>query len=353
MDHHRLMMHNGDAPLYEGCAPSPLERSPNPFHFACYNGPRRGFLDLPLELRDVIYYEVLVARSSRPEDFGMPVPIPMTKGKPFGALYLIAEQEPKFDRSKPHCTRHRLTIALEKPAVQLLCVNKQIHFEAARVLYGSNEFIVPIGINCLNWFKFYDNFRDPIESFVDLPCHYLKMVRKCELRIRLPPLMMKDCKKAYLQAKSRLEKFADAMKGQDHSLKKLRIILFGWSDRRKDFVHKIPRLQNVLEPLGAVNGISDVTIEGVEPDFMAKLKNALTGNKIACSPIEEKYGTRKVKVRGRKRIQSYKLSRYYDPKYNWTMDRSAATDPDKDQKPEDARMTEPPKHDAKISNIAI
>lgn len=341
MDHHHLMMHDGDGPLYEGFAPPPLERSPNPSHFVGYRGPRRGFLDLPLELREVIYQEVLVTRSARVEDYGMPVPIPMTKGDPYGTLYatyIIAEHEPKFDRFKS--PRRRLTIALEKPAVQLLCVNKQIHLEAARVLYGSNEFIVPVGINNYNWYKFSKIFRDPIESFVDLPNRYLRMVRKCELRIRLPTLKMTDCKEAYLLAKSRLEKLASAVKGQNHSLKKLKIILLGWSEIRQEFVDEIPRLQNVLEPLGAVNGISYVTIEGVEPDFMAKLKNALTGNQIAFSPIEEKYGIRKRKVKGRKRMQSYKLMRYYESRYNWTMDRSAATDQDNDQEPEGARMTE-------------
>ena len=219
-------------------------------------------------------------------------------------------------------------------AVAILRVNKQVHYEAARFFYGKNGFVVPIGLDSRKCHYRSDITPDNINNFMNLPHHYLRMVQKCELRIQLPYAKHKWSKHFYLKAKERIIYFADAMHGWEHSLKKLSIILTTWPQRQDRYPRKVISLQNVLEPLGTVHGIPEVTIVGVESEFMVKLKSALSGEKITCSPAQETYGTRNVKVRGQKRLQKYKLGRYYDSKYKWTTDSSAtsnlieAEDPD-------------------------
>lgn len=296
---------------------------PEPFqhHFSSYHGPRRGFLDLPPELRDIIYDLTLTVRDTKDHDRGAQASILMTKQSSCQNLYL--RQTPVFKADAPTYDglygRH-LRYQPVEIAVAILRVNKQIHYEAARFFYGKNGFVVPIGLDSRKWY--YRSERTPgiIDNFMNLPHHYLRMVQKCELRIQLPYAKHKWSKHFYLEAKERLTYFADVMHGREHSLKKLSIILVGWPQGQNAHPREVPSLQNVLEPLGTVHGIPEVTIVGVESEFMVKLKSALNGEKITCSPAQETYGTRNVKVRGRKRLQKYKLGRYYDSKYDWTTD---------------------------------
>lgn len=277
---------------------------PEPFqhHFSSYHGPRRGFLDLPPELRDIIYDLTLTVGDPKDHDIYL------------GKTPIFKADAPT---SEELCGRP-LRYQLEGVAVAILRVNKQVHYEAARFFYGKNVFVVPIGLDGRKCHRRSDVTPDNINNnFMNLPHHYLRMVQKCVLRILLPHIQHKWSKHFYLKAKERITYFADAMHGREHSLKKLVIIFATWPQQNR-YPRKRFSSQNVLEPLGTVHGIPEVAIVGVGSEFMVKLKSALSGEKITCSPAQETYGTRNVKVRGRRRLQKYKLGRYYDSKYNWT-----------------------------------
>lgn len=294
---------------------------PFPSHFKSYHGPRRGFLDLPPELRDMIYHLTLIAHSFKSR---LPTPI-VLKNLPDWFETMGKRRFYRGDEFGLHPPEH----LLEDIAIGILRVNKQIHFEAARYFYGRNEFVIPFGLHCHPyWFRCNKyRRREFLDITIDIPPHYLRMIRKCEVRVGLPPNKLRGSNHVYLNAKERLTRFADAIRGQEHSLHKIDVVLGGrfepWRAQRSE----VRKLQNVLEPLGIVHGIPEVTITGVEPEFMEKLKSALTGEKISCSPIQEvAYGTRTVKVKGRKRLQRYRLGRYYDSTYNWTTDCPATSD---------------------------
>ena len=67
----------------------------------------------------------------------------------------------------------------------------------------------------------------------------------------------------------------------------------------------------MLEPLATIYGVKEsVSVEGIVPDFAARLETAITSQFIACVPIGELYGIRIVKIKGRKTKQRYSLGRY-------------------------------------------
>lgn len=195
----------------------------------------------------------------------------------------------------------------------LLLVNKQIQREATRILYGDNVFVfVAIASSCrgsnVQPWRF-------VHNMMDIPPQYLRMIKECKLIVDvvMSPLLYKAVSDLLLNLVRHLS--------DGHSLKKLMIVVgdlwvrYDFSNRRQD---PPPHLQTVLEPLGTVHGIQDVQIAGVEPELDAKVSKAMQGGSVACTRKRERYGTRIVKRKGKKRSEAYMLRRFHESRFDWT-----------------------------------
>lgn len=313
----------------------PAEQKPKTIKHAL--PPGRSFFDFPTEIRLIIYKFCLTDNMNGETD-----------PKSNHAIVRVASNTTHIAASPCSCSRrcaiiipnvdpiHLPHMVLEssrhgpwKPAglmVALLRLNKQIHDEAARVLYGSNTFEFQIGVHRHNWhIPNYNNlcrreYFDFDDNFLDLPPHYLRMVRKCSLRIRLlasPYLVARD---TYLKALERVTLLTEIW-SKGHSLLKLSAsLVYPQSCINQTCIHHghtFPQYQNVLEPLGALYGIRDVRIDNVEPVFQWKLTMALKGNEVACTLAEEVYVKKMVKVNGRKRPRTCRVKKYHESRYTW------------------------------------
>lgn len=209
--------------------------------------------------------------------------------------------------------------------VGLLRLNKQIHDEAARVLYGNNTFEFQLGLHQHHWhLPNYNNmcrreYLDFVDNFLDLPPQYLRMVKKCLLRIRLFSTPYIIAQATYLRALERITLLTQIL-SEGHSLQKLSVSIVqprSYFSLPISYGRRTPCFQNVLEPFGTLHGIRDVEIKNVTPAFEVKLTMALKGSEIACRLAEEAYGTKMVKVKGRRRPRTCRLRVYHDSRYIW------------------------------------
>lgn len=292
-----------------------------------------SFLDLPLEIRLMIYGICLTDDVNGKNGISLDQPIVRNQGEitqivgnPCSCKKPNAVIIPGVDPVLlPHMGLETTGHGPWKPAglvVGILRLNKQIHDEAAPVLYGSNTFEFQIGLNRHNWHVAdYNNMCrrehfDFIDNFVDLAPQYLRMVKKCSLRIRLLTTPYVIARTTYLRALERVQAFTTIL-SQGHSLQKLSASLV---QPRTYLYHRGRRVsffENVLEPLGTLHGIRDVQIENVTPVFEVKLTMALKGPEPACRLAEEIYGKKMVKVQGRRRPRICKLRTYHESRYIW------------------------------------
>ena len=294
-----------------------------------------SFLDVPPEVRIMIYRYCLVAPSrvikppSRIEQYntGWMTPTLDTSDEEIDATI------------QRHRTNHLSYVSLHQsytdlrnaqtgmPTLELswLRLSKTIHVEAASVLYGENEFQLVIAITRRHphvWAsKFhqppYYDFRDNLTVVSE---RYLKMVKKFTVEVRLPTFPWTEAKRRYLQYYARLAAFATCFGGNDHSLQRV-AILFNRCFRKGYYfpLSCLRASQNVLETLAAIHSIRhSVTVGGVTPAFEARLSLAMMNKGIAYEPKEEIYGERVLILKGKKRLQRYKLGRYYDSKNVWS-----------------------------------
>ena len=294
-----------------------------------------SFLDLPIEIRLMIYRYCLIP------------PLKIIKPPSKLEQYNPDWTTPSLDKSdediKAMVQRHRANhqshvslhqsytglrnaftgvLTLELP---LLRLSKKIHVEAASVLYGENEFQFVFGITRrhpqVRAPKFhqppYHDFRD---NLTVVSQGYLKMIKTCTVEIRLPTFPWTWAKEMYLQYYARLAAFATCFGGDDHSLQKV-TILFNRCFRTGYYfpLSCLRKSENVLETLAAIHGVSiSVTVGGVTPAFEAKLSLAMMSKVIAYGHKEEEYRERMVILKGKRRLQRYKLGRYYDSKVVWS-----------------------------------
>lgn len=67
-------------------------------------------------------------------------------------------------------------------AISLLCVCKRIHDEAAPIFYGNKEFILSVG-----WLDRTKSGPQYFDNLSWIPLHYLRMVKKCVLDVKVGP----------------------------------------------------------------------------------------------------------------------------------------------------------------------
>lgn len=213
------------------------------------------------------------------------------------------------------------------PTLELswLRLSKSIHIEAASVLYGENVFQFVLAITRRHprvraptfHQPPYHDFRDNLTVVSEA---YLRMIKKCIVEVRLPTFPWAWASNMYLKYYARLAAFATCFGGDNHSLEKIGILFNQCFSSGYYFPLSCLRTsQNVLETLAAIHGVRhSVTVGGVTPAFEAKLSLAMMSPEIACVPKEETYGMRMVSYKGKRRLQSYKLGRYYDSKKEWS-----------------------------------
>lgn len=301
-----------------------------------YSIPRSySFFDLPIEIRQIIYSLCLTddvngekgAKPSQPivrmvGDTTRIVADPCPCSKP--SAIIIPHIDPRQLHHMGLYSHH----GPWKPAglaLGLLRLNRQIHDEAARILYGNNTFEFQIGLHRHNWHVLHHSnlcrqeYFDFVDNFLDLPTQYLRMVKKCVLRIQLVTSPYTVARPTYLSALERVTLLAEIW-SQGHSLQELSACLIQPRTYFSPTIRHgrdILRFQNVLEPLATLYGIRDVRIESVTPVFEAKLTKALKGTEVACRLAEEDYGTKMVKVKGRKRPRICRLRMYHESRYIW------------------------------------
>lgn len=287
---------------------------------------RRTFLDLPIEIRSLIYRLSLTAPSS------IIPPLGKVKALRTASCTCLRRSAGILSTTIPHHLPHRVLEETQYDhwhpsglTIGLLCVNKQIHLEAASVLYGNNEFVFRVGVQRHNWHVVTtlgcrQEYYDFADNVLGLAPYYLQMIRKCHLRVRLLTTPFNVARPAYLNAKEVITLLADVFHNRDHCLQKLTITLSAYQSDWGRPRHDVSFFENVLEPLGTICCIREVEIQGVTPEFEVKMTNATMGPEMACSPARAKYGTKIVKRKGRKRIRHCKLGKYYDSNYDWTED---------------------------------
>lgn len=208
--------------------------------------------------------------------------------------------------------------------VSLLRLNKELHAEAATVLYGDNDFQFVLAITRMHSSVRVPEFeRSPYYDFRDnltvVSGKYMRMIRRCTVEVRLPAFPRREAKKVYLQYFARLAAFAKCFGGEDHSLQTIAIFLNRSFRRGYYFPLSCLRTsQNVLETLAAIHSVEkSVIVGGVLPAFEAKLSSAMMSKAIAWVPRQEEHETRKVYCKGKRRSQWYKIRSYYHSKKVW------------------------------------
>lgn len=296
----------------------------------------RSFFDLPLEIRQTIYNLCLTDDVNGEDGAAPDQPIVRFIGdatpiiaSPCPCLMPSTTILPNVDpKGLPHRNLEDRRHGPRKPpglVVGLLRLNKQIHDEAARVLYGNNIFEFQLGLHKHHWhLPNYNNmcrreYLDFVDNFLDLPPQYLRMVKKCVLRVRLVSTPYIIAQATYLRALERITLLTQIL-SKGHSLQKLYVSIIqprSYFNLPISYERRTPKFENVLEPLGTLHGIRDVKIENVTPAFKVKLTRALKGSEIACRLAEEAYRTKMVKVKGRRRPRTCRLRVYHESRYIW------------------------------------
>ena len=131
-------------------------------HGTNYVPTKTRFLDLPYELREMIYIHALVVRpASTEEDSGQDVEVPLEPN------HWRSSRKPG-PTSKVWQTHQRL----QRPNIMLLATRKEIHDEAAAILYGKNTFRLPAAAKLSD--KFLELYAQYFQSVVvDMPRYTL------------------------------------------------------------------------------------------------------------------------------------------------------------------------------------
>jgi len=170
-------------------------------------------------------------------------------------------------------------------------VNRQVHEEAAVVLYGKNEFDFTIGVttNKISDTVVHQNFIDNVS---DVPARYLKLLRNISLNAQLHSSTIQDARQSARELRlimGRLEAIVKQLsEGGGHKLRKLVARVDELWMKEGPRIHLIGFGQGVVEPLGALRGILEVKIEGVKPERAEKMAKAMTGDVVICERQKRK-----------------------------------------------------------------
>lgn len=324
--------------VHHPCIPSTALRSMHPLASSIFRPDERqrhdsAFLYLPLEIRCMIYRYFLTAQLKT-----IKPPSERSVHTTNWKLELGRSPEEIAETIRQHRASCRDFLPLGqsytglreigscKPVLQLsvLRVNKQIHHEAANVLYGENDFQFILGITRgypREWIG--NHFEPPYHDFRDnltkIAPKYVKMIRRCAVEVRMPGFPWTKARKIFLEYKTRLSTFAALFGGNEHSLQRVGVY---FNKCFRDGYYFPPscvrQCQNVLEPLATIHGVTlSAIVSGVTPAFEAKISMAMTSKEVACWPKEDVYGTRKVIIKGKRKPRAYKLGNYYDSKIEW------------------------------------
>jgi hypothetical protein len=94
---------------------------------------------------------------------------------------------------------------------------------------------------------------------------YLKLIRKCEIDVRMPYGLWTRAQESYLKHRKRIAAFAVAFRGDDHSLRKLSISFnkqFIWHNYLQNCMEIC---QKILEPLATIYGPGICVVIDVRP----------------------------------------------------------------------------------------
>ncbi|KAL8783347.1 MAG: hypothetical protein Q9195_009417 [Heterodermia aff. obscurata] len=272
-----------------------------------------SFLDLPREIRDQIY------------------------------KYCVAPEDPMYPPPE------NIMPPVLGP-VNLLRACKTVHTEAAPIFYGAKLHIFYIGWR-LNWKHSYIHSDIYSDTTTLVAPKYLRMIKSCVLFIN--PTIGGCCpttrKTSFLRIKASVQAFANSLSGR-HSLKKFQVMyatpeyMAPFRQPLEMFVPTpmpthIPHRHeenwdpyvwilsdtriHLLEPLMDIYGIPCVSVSGTRPDIAYRFEQAMTCSQKAVHPKQESFKTRMVKVkgqRGKKKVQAYRVSKYYESKIIWNMD---------------------------------
>ena len=224
------------------------------------------FLDLPRELRDEIYKHALTTPSTiipRPPNKEVVYDVPCTCSHPNGSCFRLCPRVWNHE----HIEHHLSTAPFEptaKPglAAALLRTNRQIHEEAAMVLYGGNDFDCTVGITTKipKEGKYVYNF---VDNLSELPYRYLKHMRNVAISVQTHSASVESMRKTAIlnrNIQGRLGRVANLW-WKGHALRRLVLKmdeLWVKEGPRKD---SIGLSQKIMMPMAAVKGAWEVRVE--------------------------------------------------------------------------------------------
>lgn len=294
-----------------------------------------SFLDLPVELRLMIYRYNLIApfQTIKPpskEDTYIPTCVTPVRDKSIEEIDALIRRHRADHQSyrqlfQSYTDYRSVHTGGTTLGLSLLRLSKTIHAEAADILYGQNALHFVLAITGTYPPGEGQSFHPPPrykfrDNMTVLPEGYMKRIKRCSIEVRLPTFPWASAKKLYLQYYARLATFATCFGGDHHSLGKVTILFNRFFTRESYFPLSCLRTsQNVLETLAAIHGVREsVTVRGVTPAFEGKLSRAMMSKELAYVPMERKYGKRTGTIRGKRYLQRYSLDRYYDSRLVWS-----------------------------------
>lgn len=170
-------------------------------------------------------------------------------------------------------------------------MNKQVHEEAAMVLYGKNEFDFTMGVttNRISDTVVHQNFIDNVS---DVPGRYLRLLRHISLNVQLHSPTVQDARQSARECRlltGRLEAIVKQLsEGGGHELRRLVARVDELWMKEGPRIHLIGFVQKVVEPLEALRGIRAVKIEGVKPERAEKMAKAMMGDVVVCEGQKRK-----------------------------------------------------------------
>lgn len=210
----------------------------------------------------------------------------------------------------------------------LFCVSKQIYRETRELLFGPNTFVLRAGVwveTVLNGHAFRSDVIGLSRARSIFTVATLQRIQHLEIQIYLTNHIRGL---SYKRIHGWLCELASAFE-QGHSLKtlKVRCILgtyqFRWPGGWKYCINESELMARpfILETLVPLSGIKNVTIEGVDPVFAAKLgRFMMVSEKRKLKELDyPKLQYKRRKVNTVRHVQHVKMTtrKYYDPQYDW------------------------------------
>lgn len=302
--------------LKHGCSSAPISTGASQSRLSAL-GPF-PFLRLPAELRNIIYRIFLVRDGTLQV---LPTPSKQTR------KHWIRRIGPAW------CLVHTETDI--EPAV--LRVSRQVHREAAHILYGENRFSFYVGPRLISlhrtWLPEAGNL-DPLHSpFNLLSPSNAKQLRHVELLVVLCGDTVANIRDFYVTFRRWLEdlawdKLAEAG-GEHHHLQQMDIKIRDETDatdadpmsmrHNNDSRVSTYHNQTVLEPLGVLCRVGSVQITGdVTSSFAGMLTRAMTAEHRLVEPARVACEMEQYRIKGKLRWRKKRrFRRYYDMRLKW------------------------------------